>query len=142
MSRSLAGDSVQIRFTPQTDMFPDSLHVILHYNPDVFSYRDAVYPAHWSVVSREDRGTLDLLFTNGVDFDTLYDSRTKKYDGSPLSVTFNSYLSTPSSTIAIERAQLLSRQFDAECLGYHAAPGSRRRPFVALAESTAKRVEA
>ncbi len=126
------GDSVRLVFDSQTDMFPDSVHLVIRFDPDALSYRNSSMPFQWTLTASKSSGLLDLLYIN----DTKATEGKKYLQPRTLAITFNSTLSKSSTQIFVERTQVLSHQFNSECLGYYAPADTLNLTFTGCGDST------
>jgi photosystem II stability/assembly factor-like uncharacterized protein len=108
-----AGDPLRLIMDPLTDLFPDSAHFTISYDPDVLSWKNATLPVGWSVTITNTPGLLDLMCVNGSTQDLLNQT---------FSISFNTILSKLASEVVVERAQVLSHEFSSECLAENLPP--------------------
>jgi photosystem II stability/assembly factor-like uncharacterized protein len=128
-----SGSQVQVVFESQTDLFPDSVHLLMQYDPDALSYAKTTLPPNWTVtILNGSAGLLDLLCVNG----NSVNQQKQLLQAGALSVTFNTMLSASSTEIVVERAQVLSHEFSSDCLGYHASADTLHLLFSGCGDST------
>jgi len=108
-----AGDTLRLVMNPLSDLFQDSAHFTISYDPDVLSWKGASLPAGWSVTSSNTTGLLDLVCINGSSQSLLNQT---------FSISFNTILSKLGSEVVVERAQVLSHEFSSDCLAENLPP--------------------
>ncbi len=102
-----AGSNVTVNFTAQNQIGVDSGYIVIHFDTVALSLKSLQLPPSWVIVdSSTSNGTLDLHIT--ADSSATLPSPI-------ITLTFNTYLSTPSAKVYLDSANLYGKRITFDC---------------------------